>query len=354
MLLRRGLTGPFISTPSVCAKCRYDLVGLGDAAAICPECGASLLRRGAVRTRQRRRRRGSLLIGLTLLLVGVGGVGLFATRIINTMHWTQLAPTSLLINQLTTWSERASPRVFNELRNRWHQGNLSNRQTTAFVDAILNGEPDGTQGEPIQWISAVGTLAQDSMPDKLPRIDIWLRARHADRSRPWHEYWSRTLEIQARRAGQEARLAEYLASIAAPIAITNPPMILSGESFEVFVDPRWRLSPRAFLLLTVEVELDNNPAIAPRLTLPEFRFGTATEWPTAVPPAPRYQSLGHLTVSGPPGEYRIPIVIRVTARDAQPPIVHEFACEAEVRITDPDSPATSAEPPIKRQSPPTR
>ncbi len=349
VLLRRGLMGPFVSTPPACAKCRYDLAGLGNTAAICPECGASLLRKGSVRAHLRRRRPYSLVIGLTLLLVGAGGVGLFATRIIYTMHWTHYAPTSILISRLKSWDETTSPRVFYVLRGRWMHGHLSNSQATAFIDAILDGEPDGTQVEPIQWISVVGTLAQDSMPSKLPRIDTWLRARHADRSKPWHEYFSRTLEIQARRTGQEARLAEYLAGIAAPIATTNPPFIRSGESFEVLVDPRWRLSSRALLQLTVEVELDNNPARAPRLTLPEFRFGSDTDWPTAAPPAPRFQSLGHITRSGPPGEHRIPIIIRITALDAQPPIVHEFACEAIVHILDPQTPALS---PIPAAAPP--
>src|SRR5437762_1185999 len=75
--LLAGLRGRRIDDHPVCRRCRFDLIGVypsSAAMARCPECGADLGHRRAVRIGQRRRRKLAVSLGVGLLLA-VSGVG---------------------------------------------------------------------------------------------------------------------------------------------------------------------------------------------------------------------------------------------------------------------------------------
>src|SRR6476646_10396854 len=69
LLIYRGWRGRRIDSHPLCRKCGYDLVGqpadVGQC--VCPECGADLARRRAVKMGHRARHRGQVVVGAALL-----------------------------------------------------------------------------------------------------------------------------------------------------------------------------------------------------------------------------------------------------------------------------------------------
>src|SRR4051812_3856137 len=75
-LLWFGLRGRRVGDHPFCRKCGFDLFGRPEGSTACAECGADLAGRRAMVIGVRRRRRGMLVGGVTLLIPAllVGGV----------------------------------------------------------------------------------------------------------------------------------------------------------------------------------------------------------------------------------------------------------------------------------------
>src|SRR5687768_13486638 len=68
-LARRGWRGRKVNDHPACRRCGFDLFGLPETSAACPECGADLRWPRAVRDGVRERRRGVAASGVTLCLL---------------------------------------------------------------------------------------------------------------------------------------------------------------------------------------------------------------------------------------------------------------------------------------------
>jgi hypothetical protein len=64
MLVVRAIRGVPVGWQPVCRRCRHDLRGVDPSKGTCPECGADLMRSGAVRTGGRVRRAGAIVVAL--------------------------------------------------------------------------------------------------------------------------------------------------------------------------------------------------------------------------------------------------------------------------------------------------
>lgn len=186
VLLVRAFRGRKINDHVVCRRCRFDLSGLGELkatlgadgaviAARCPECGSEVWKPGSVRVGQRRRAPfGGLyaLVGAMMLVLGLAGVGVYASQRLAGTNWYARLPNWVLIEMADGWLGGAKQEVMDEVVNRLPQ--------------VIRG--DGASGEkvlavmrPGSWTNAqLGVLASraakgiESTSSK-PMIDAWLR-----------------------------------------------------------------------------------------------------------------------------------------------------------------------------------
>ena len=86
ILVALGLAGRRVGDHPHCRRCGFDLFG-NPSAAVCPECGGDLSWRRAVRTGQRKRRRGMLVAGLALLAPAVLVAGVVAWGTMRDVKW---------------------------------------------------------------------------------------------------------------------------------------------------------------------------------------------------------------------------------------------------------------------------
>src|SRR5437773_4249665 len=67
-----GLRGRAVDDHPHCRECGYDLFGRPASGGVCPECGAELNRRGAVRFGERRRRWSAIAAAVACVMMAYG------------------------------------------------------------------------------------------------------------------------------------------------------------------------------------------------------------------------------------------------------------------------------------------
>ncbi len=187
-LVRQGLHGWPKNSRPLCRRCGYLLEGLTQPR-VCPECGADLTRRRAVRLGENRRRRRVLFCGLVAL-----GLAFVAGRFTWSLgenaggHWERIKPVWLLrrearaaqaalpTNAAAAWG--ANP-ALRELNRRMERGDLSDGQIFAVVeDAMAIQEDtqmvwDGQWGDIVERAAHRGLLGDE-------QIGRYVRQAHAD------------------------------------------------------------------------------------------------------------------------------------------------------------------------------
>lgn len=134
VLVIRAVRGRRVNDHPICRRCGFDLVGLIPAAANCPECGAALRSRRAVRVGGRVRSRGAILVAAAVLLVGVvASVGL-GVRAARGVRLYPLLPTLVLRAVVTPDSGRD---LVDELATRVRDGRVSDGTQRALVAHAL-------------------------------------------------------------------------------------------------------------------------------------------------------------------------------------------------------------------------
>ncbi|TVQ33364.1 MAG: hypothetical protein EA376_02385 [Phycisphaeraceae bacterium] len=114
-----------------CRRCRYDLTGLAleSPDARCPECGAGLGGKRAVRTGERRRRPWMLVTGISLLTIATGAGGVHGWRIATSLDWkVALKPEWLLEMDTSSTDPDVSYAATVELAKRAVEGRLGGKR----------------------------------------------------------------------------------------------------------------------------------------------------------------------------------------------------------------------------------
>jgi len=131
LLLILGIRGRLILDDPRCAKCRHDLKTFGERHAKCPECGASLGRRGAVAFGSRQRRPVLIIVGAVLMvlapLVMVGASLLIARPAVAQAAAARAAQGQAAAAAVVTWASVSN-------------GQLAAAVPSSFGDGMLFAE----------------------------------------------------------------------------------------------------------------------------------------------------------------------------------------------------------------------
>jgi len=134
-LIRAGWRGKRIDDHPLCRKCGYDLSGTPQLPDTCPECGARLSRRRAVRIGNRQRRPRMVWLGIWLLVLSIG-LGVAYTEAV-TRHveidWASYKPLWLLRIEARDPDVEVRVRAMNLIQRRTRGGDLSAGQWRALV-----------------------------------------------------------------------------------------------------------------------------------------------------------------------------------------------------------------------------
>ncbi len=154
-LLVVGVRGRKIDDHPVCRRCRFDLIGLPGAAS-CPECGADLSRRGAVRLGQRKRRPrvvaiGALALGLSLLLAA----GLLSVRVAG-ISLNTYKPVWMLTGEAVGINQNVAAAARSELLARHKASAITASQARSIADMVLARQADALA----EWDPQLGVLLE--------------------------------------------------------------------------------------------------------------------------------------------------------------------------------------------------
>jgi hypothetical protein len=144
--------GKRVGDARFCRKCRYELTGLPDEVATCPECGRSLNEPRAIRIGARRKRRWLGAASLLLLLIAMAGVGVFSTGLGERLI-RGLPPSALM-----TLAERGSDVAVDELQQRLDQGELDAAVVSELADATIRRQGDFSRPFDPEWEAMLGEL----------------------------------------------------------------------------------------------------------------------------------------------------------------------------------------------------
>ena len=206
-----GWRGRRVDDHPVCRRCGFDLFGRPAESTACPECGANLARRRAVRIGRRQRRRGLLACGAVLLLVSFVPLGAIGVRRARGFEWQAHKPARWLLRELDSSDTAVRDAARAELMRRGAAGAL-----------------DGTDVPAELWERAL--------------------AAQADTSKPWDDWWGGVIENARMRDRLPQPLWERYVRQAYPLELKVAPSVRRGEPLPFGVAPGRR---RAGKLLDV-------------------------------------------------------------------------------------------------------
>ena len=197
LLVWRGWRGRQVDTHPLCRRCGYDLVGLplvtsevdpADSARqrACPECGADLRRRRAVRTGNRVRHRGQIVTGAVLLVPCLALAGLLAWVRARDVDHQKHKPVWWLANDACSSDVAQRRNAFAELNRRRTARLLSPRHVQSLVERAL-----AVQGNPARvWDAGWGDWLETVRTEGKLSPEQW--------SRYWRQAWTWKLTTRPR------------------------------------------------------------------------------------------------------------------------------------------------------------
>ena len=152
-LVVHGLRGRRTDDHPLCRRCGYDLTG-SRGGERCPECGADLSRRRAVRVGHRTRRRRPLAAGLAALFVALTTAGVDGYLRVRHVDPTPYKPVWWLRHDLDAAAPGVRDEALAELTARPLSGRLSPSQVAAVADRASAGQLA------VPWDPAWGTFVE--------------------------------------------------------------------------------------------------------------------------------------------------------------------------------------------------
>lgn len=141
VLLVSGIRGRRLDDHRICTRCRYDLTGVANDAAVCPECGASLASPRAVRIGNRRWQPGQIVVGGLLMLLVAVPMGLVVQATLSSVNLNPWKPLWLLRWQALSTRLPGADGAINELRVH-RLASMTSAEAEALLDDVLALQAD--------------------------------------------------------------------------------------------------------------------------------------------------------------------------------------------------------------------
>jgi hypothetical protein len=150
-LLYVGLRGRRVNDHPICRRCGFDLVGRPPGSTRCPECGAELGGRRAVRVGARQRRGGLVTIALVLLVPSLACVGFLGWAEISGFPLVRHKPVWWLLNDARSTDPVSRDAAFTEMLRRLRSGELTRAGVRQVVGRALVVQADPRTTWQPQW-----------------------------------------------------------------------------------------------------------------------------------------------------------------------------------------------------------
>ncbi len=168
-----GLRGRRVGSAPHCRGCGFDLSGIVDRAAACPECGRSLAEGRAVVVGARRRRPWFVVVGAAAFIAAVGAAGLGVSAA--NPSWNSYKPARLLVFEASALRGPVADAAAAELVRRSAAGTLAPERLAGVIDACLRVQEDRVRawhGSP--WAILLDDAFAAGMPDAA-QTELYIR-----------------------------------------------------------------------------------------------------------------------------------------------------------------------------------
>ena len=169
-LLNVGRRGVATDDHRLCRRCGFDLFGT-PGVSVCGECGAGLRRAKSVVVGHRRRRRGMMGLGWSLLVLTVSVAGLIEYGQLKHFDWQYHAPVDYLLYEATSGNAGRRSPALTELNHRSADGRLAPQDWDRVADKGLEYQRDTSK----PWDEAWGDLLESMQSAGQLSNDRWLR-----------------------------------------------------------------------------------------------------------------------------------------------------------------------------------
>jgi hypothetical protein len=158
VLLYVGLRGRPVNDHPICRRCGFDLVGRPADSTRCPECGADLGARRAVRIGARQRRGRLVVTALLLLAPSLACVGFLTWAEVSGFLLVRHKPVWWLVNDARSGDPVLRDMAFGEMFRRLRAGDLAPGGVTQIVDRALLLQADRR----VSWLPQWGDFVEEA------------------------------------------------------------------------------------------------------------------------------------------------------------------------------------------------
>lgn len=163
-----GLLGTRTGGGIRCRSCGYDVSGIIDEQAICPECGRSIAGKRGTVSGTRVRRTGLMIAGV-VLLVPASAAGWYVSTMVQPVG---ARPTWLLAGVLRLGPTSRNAELARELQQRWRNGELDGFKRQALIDWGLSAwtAPHASRGWAHASVVRFAIAADELTPEQVDRF----------------------------------------------------------------------------------------------------------------------------------------------------------------------------------------
>ncbi len=166
LLARHGF---MVGTHPFCSACNFNLTGLPEKHARCPECGADILREGSVRIGYRRPVFAGVAAGAVIALAGAVCLAGGAVSWWQNFDASRWKPVTVLEAEMAAPRAATRELAYRELLRRIQAGALSAKQINQLADMVLKRQADPA----VPWDPRCGDLLQAARQQRLLASPTW-------------------------------------------------------------------------------------------------------------------------------------------------------------------------------------